>query len=234
MLSNKVVSREQWLAARKVHLAEEKAFTRMRDKLSAAPRELPRVRVDKDYTFAGPAGPETLSDLFGGKSQLIVQHFMFHPDWNAGCKSCSFWADGYDGSVAHLAARDTSLVTVSRAPYAKLEAFRQRMGWTFKWVSSAGSDFNRDFDVLFTPEELKSGADYNYTRQKFGVEDAPGIGVFVKDDAGAVFHTYSCYSRGLDMMNAAYHYLDLTPKGRDEDALPFSMSWLRLHDEYGR
>jgi predicted dithiol-disulfide oxidoreductase (DUF899 family) len=229
----KIVSREEWLKARKAHLAEEKSFTRMRDKLSAARRELPWVRIDQTYTFTGPQGRETLSDLFGGRSQLIIQHFMFHPDWTAGCKSCSFWADGYDRSVAHLGARDTAFVTVSRAPLAKLEAFKKRMGWTFKWVSSEGSDFNRDFGVLFKPEELKSGADYNYQpRSSFPVEDAPGISVFREGDAGEVFHTYSCYARGLDMMNATYHYLDLTPKGRDEAGLAGSMSWLRLRDEY--
>ena len=232
-MQHAIVSQTEWLAARKALLAKEKEFTKARDELSRQRRQLPWVKVDKTYKFDTAEGSKTLSTLFGGKSQLIVYHFMFHPDWMAGCKSCSFWADNFDRSVPHLAARDTALVAISRAPLEKLEAFERRMGLTFRWVSSAGNSFNRDFGVQFTRDELQAGkADYNYEMRTFPVEDAPGISVFFRNEAGEVFHSYSCYSRGLDMMNAAYHYLDLTPKGRDEDALPHSMQWLRIRDEY--
>jgi predicted dithiol-disulfide oxidoreductase (DUF899 family) len=234
MQAHKVVTQSEWIEARRTLLAQEKQFTRDRDALSRKRRELPWVRVDENYLFDGPAGQQTLADLFAGKSQLIVQHFMFHPDWTAGCKSCSFWADRYDRAIPHLAARDTAMVAVSRAPLAKIEAFRRRMGWTFPWFSSAGNSFSHDFGVAFTPDEIASGAPrYNFGTQRFGIEDAPGISVFGRNEAGQVFHTYSCYSRGLDMMNAAYQYLDLTPKGRDEEGLPSTMNWLRLRDEYG-
>ena len=230
----KVVGKEEWLRARLDHLAEEKAFTRQRDALSRARRELPAYRVEKDYVFEGPKGKETLVDLFDGRSQLVVYHFMFHPDWEQGCKSCSFLADNYNGSSVHLAERDVSLVTVSKAPLSKIEPFKKRMGWDFKWVSSAGSDFNRDFHVSFTEEELAKGSVYyNYHETGFPELEGPGLSVFRKAAGGDVFHTYSSYGRGLDMLIATYHLLDLTPKGRDEGELPYSMSWIRHHDRYG-
>ncbi len=233
MEHHKVVSREQWTEARKALLTREKEFTRLRDQLSRERRDLPWVRVEKPYVFAGPDGNETLPELFAGRSQLIVYHFMFDPTWDAGCKSCSFWADNFNGIVVHLEHRDVSMVAVSRAPYEKLAAYQKRMGWDFRWLSSFGCDFNRDYDVSHTPEELaQKEAYYNYTRQKPYASEAPGISVFYKDANGTVFHTYSCYARGLDMLNGAYHYLDLVPKGRDEDSLPFHTDWLRRHDEY--
>jgi predicted dithiol-disulfide oxidoreductase (DUF899 family) len=233
MQPHKIVSREEWIAARKTHLAHEKEYTQARDRLSEERRALPWVKVDKAYLFDGPRGKQTLTDVFAGRSQLVVQHFMFAPDWNEGCKSCSFWADGFERMIPHLAARDTTLVAISRAPLEKLDAFKQRMGWTFDWFSSAANDFNYDYAVSFTPEELKSGAKvYNFGTSGFGVEEAPGISVFYRDEAGTIFHTYSCFARGLDMMNAAYHYLDLTPLGRHEEDLPYPMDWLRLRDQY--
>jgi predicted dithiol-disulfide oxidoreductase (DUF899 family) len=233
MLQHPIVSREQWIAARKAHLAREKEFTRARDRLNEERRALPWVKVDKAYSFDGPKGKQTLADLFGGRSQLVVQHFMFAPEWDEGCKSCSFWADGFERMIPHLAARDTTLVAISRAPLPKLDAFRQRMGWTFDWVSSGDGDFNYDYAVSFTPDEVKSGDKvYNFGTSGFGIEDAPGISVFYRDEAGGIFHTYSCFARGLDMMNAAYHYLDLTPLGRHEDGLPYAMDWVRLRDRY--
>jgi predicted dithiol-disulfide oxidoreductase (DUF899 family) len=233
MIQHPVVPQADWLAARKALLEREKAFLRERDALSAARRALPWVRVEKRYVFEGPAGQETLAALFEGRHQLIVQHFMFDPNWEAGCKSCSFWADGYDGAVQHLRQRDVTFVAVSTAPLAKLEAFRRRMGWHFKWVSAAGSDFSRDFYVTYTPEELAAGpVDYNYAPRKISITEMPGTSVFYRDDDDTVYHTYSCYARGLDMMNVAYQYLDLVPKGRDEDGLPFPMTWVRLHDQY--
>ena len=229
----RIVSHEQWLTARKEHLRKEKEFTRLRDKLSRERRELPFERVEKSYVFAGPQGRETLAELFAGKSQLVIYHFMFGPDWSEGCKSCSFWADNFNGIDVHLKHRDVTLIAVSRAPFATLDAYKKRMGWSFKWVSSFGSDFNRDYHVSFNPEDEKEGkVDYNYTLQKFPSEEAPGISVFYKNAAGDVFHTYSCYGRGLDMLNGAYHYLDLVPKGRDEDELPYTMAWLRHRDKY--
>ncbi|MGE5203401.1 MAG: DUF899 domain-containing protein [Acidobacteriota bacterium] len=235
MKPHTVVSQAQWIEARKQLLAKEKEFTRARDRLSRERRELPWVRVEKQYAFEGPKGRETLADLFAGRHQLVVYHFMFDRDWEAGCKSCSFWADNFNGIVVHLAHRDVTLLAISRAPFAKLDAYRKRMGWGFKWVSSAGTDFNRDFHVSHTPEEVaaKDGY-YNYTRQRPYATEAPGISVFYRDDAGAIFHTYSCYARGLDMLNGAYHYLDLVPKGRDEEELPASQAWVRRHDEYDR
>ena len=233
MQNHKIVSREEWLIARKEHLAKEKEFTRLRDQLSQQRRELPWVKVDKRYSFEGLKGRETLSQLFEGRSQLIVYHFMFPPSWNEGCKSCSFWADNYNGIIVHLNHRDVSMVTISKAPLEKLEAFEKRMGWTFKWVSSFGTDFNRDYHVSFTPGEMDRGEMYyNYRTSKFPVEEAPGISVFYQDKDGNIFHTYSCYARGLDMLNGAYHYLDLVSKGRDEDGLSYHMEWLRHHDKY--
>jgi len=233
MEPHKVVSREEWLAARKAHLAREKEFTKARDQLSAERRALPWVRVEKQYVFDGPDGKETLADLFEGRSQLIVYHFMLGPGWQEGCKSCSFLADHIDGARVHLAHRDVTLVVVSRAPLAEIEAFKRRMGWQFKWVSSYGNDFNADYHVSFSKAEIAKGqVYYNYAMQEFGSEEAPGASVFYKDATGAVFHTYSAYARGLDMLVGAYNYLDLAPKGRDEDGLTFTMAWVRHHDRY--
>ena len=233
MTPHRVVSREEWIAARRQHLAREKEFTRLRDELSRERRELPWHKVDKPYAFDGPGGHESLADLFAGRSQLIVQHFMFDPSWEEGCKSCSFWVDNFDGIVVHLTPRATSLVLVSRAPLATLEAYRRRMGWRVKWVSSLNTDFNRDYHVTFTAEELQTHqAYYNYANGGFPVAEAPGISVFARDADGAIYHTYSCYARGLDMLNGAYHLMDLLPKGRDEAGLAHSMEWLRHHDRY--
>src|SRR5438309_4839967 len=228
-----VVSPAQWLAARTAFLVKEKEFTRLRDELSRQRRELPWVKVDKRYVFDGPKGPETLSELFDGRSQLIVYHFMFAPDWDEGCKHCSFWADNFNGLGIHLNHRDVSFVAISRAPLAKLEAFRKRMGWSFKWVSSGQNDFNYDYQASFTPQEVESGAAFfNYSKSDVGVTDREGVSVVYKDQSGAVFHTYSSYARGIDMLNTAYHYLDLVPKGRDEDGLEFTQAWVCYHDRY--
>ncbi|HSB72203.1 MAG TPA: thioredoxin family protein [Candidatus Methylomirabilis sp.] len=233
MKNHQVVSREVWLVARKGHLAKEKALTRLRDRLSRERRELPWVKVEIEYLFEGPNGRETLADLFEGRSQLLVYHFMFDPSWREGCKSCSFWADNYNDIIVHLNHRDVTMVTVSRAPLPKLEAFKQRMGWGFKWVSSLHTDFNRDYHVSFTPEERETGeANYNYRLTNFPSSEGPGVSVFYKDQDGNVFHTYSCYARGLDMVNGAYHLLDLVPKGRDEEGPRSPMAWLRHHDSY--
>ena len=229
-----VVSREDWIAARKELLTKEKESTRLRDQLSAERRTLPWVKVEKPYVFDGPEGKETLADLFDGRSQLVIYHFMFGPEWKEGCPSCSFVSDHIDGTLAHLAARDVTMVMVSRAPLAKIEAFKKGMGWRFKWVSSYGSDFNRDFHVSFTKEEMAQGrVNYNYTMQEFPSEEAPGISVFYKDAGGGVFHTYSTYGRGVEPLVGTYMILDLVPKGRDEDHLAFTMEWVRHHDRYG-
>ena len=234
MEPHKIVSRDEWLAARKVHLAHEKELTRLRDRLSAERRELPWVKVEKNYVFDGPKGKETLADLFDGRSQLIVYHFMFGPEWEQGCPSCSFLSDHIDGSVVHLAHRDVTFVVVSRAPMPKIEAFKKRMGWRFKWVSSYGSDFNFDYHVSFTKDEMAKGkVYYNYDMNAFPSDEGPGISVFYKDGTGDIFHTYSSYARGLDMLVGAYNYLDLVSKGRDEAELPWTMAWLRHHDKYG-
>ena len=233
MQPHKIVSRDEWLAAREAHLANEKRFTKARDELSRQRRELPWVKVEKRYVFDGPDGKETLADLFGGRSQLIVYHFMFGPGWEQGCPSCSFLADHFDGAALHLAQRDVTLAAVSRAPLPQIDAFKKRMGWRFKWVSSHGNDFNRDFHVSFTPDELASGeVYYNYAMGKFPSEEAPGASVFYKNDAGDIFHTYSAYARGLDILVGAYNFLDVVPKGRDEDGLDFTMAWVRHHDRY--
>jgi predicted dithiol-disulfide oxidoreductase (DUF899 family) len=232
-MQHQIVSREEWLAARKRHLSEEKEFTRLRDALSAARRELPWVRVEKDYVFDTPDGKQSLADLFDGRSQLIVYHFMFGPGWEQGCPSCSFVSDHIDGANLHLPHRDVTLVAVSRAPLPRIEAFKERMGWRFKWVSSYGNDFNRDYHVSFTEDEMAQGeVYYNYAMTEFPSEEAPGISVFYKDPDGAVFHTYSAYARGLDMLVGAYTWLDLVPKGRDEASLPWTMAWVRHHDRY--
>jgi predicted dithiol-disulfide oxidoreductase (DUF899 family) len=233
MQPHEIVSRQEWIEARKALMAREKELTRARDALSEQRRNMPWVKVDKSYVFDGPHGKVTLADLFKARPQLVVQHVMFAPDWDAACKSCSFWADGFERMVPHLAARDTTMVAVSRAGVAKLEAFKQRMGWTFDWVSSGSSDFNSDYGVTFTRAQIDSGeAKYNYGLSPVYGEELPGISVFYRDDDGAVFHTYSTFARGLDMMNAAYHYLDLTPLGRHEEGLSFSMEWVRLRDQY--
>lgn len=233
MQPNRIVSREDWTAARKALLAEEKEFTRARDALSARRRELPWVRVDKDYVFEGPDGRESLSDLFAGRGQLAVYHFMFGPDWEEGCPSCSYLADHFDGANWHLGHRDVTLAAASRAPLGKLEDYRKRMGWQFKWVSSPGGDFNRDYHVSFDANELATGeVYYNYHATAFPVGEAPGLSVFRKDESGDIFHTYSTYARGLDMLIGAYNFLDLMPKGRDEADYGFTMEWLRRHDSY--
>lgn len=233
MTNNDVVTPDAWTKARKELLEKEKALTRMRDEISALRRDLPWVKVEKEYVFEGTEGRATLGDLFAGRSQLIVQHFMFGPEWEEGCPSCSYWADNFNGTTVHLEHRDISLVAVSRAPLAKLQAYRERMGWDFRWVSSVGDQFSADFHVCFTPEQLASSdVYYNYRKTTFPVEDAPGVSVFYRDDAGDVFHTYSCYARGLDILNGAYHYMDLVPKGRDEAELSYGMAWLRRNDAY--
>jgi len=231
MTTHRIVPSGEWLTARRQLLEKEKALTRLRDELSRERRELPWERVEKDYVFQTRDGRETLADLFASRGQLIVYHFMFGPDWDGGCKSCSFWADNFNGIVCHLNQRDVSMVAISRAPLAKLEAFRKRLGWTFKWASSAANDFNFDYHVSFKPEQAGQ-AMYNFAKDDGSNEELPGISVFLKD-GGSIFHTYSCYSRGLDMMNTAYHYLDLVPKGRDEAGLPHSMAWVKYHDLYG-
>jgi len=231
MENHRIVSEAEWTQARKELLAREKEFNRLRDELSQRRRDLPWVRVDKAYVFDGADGRATLPELFAGKSQLIVYHFMFDPSWEAGCKSCSFWADNYDPAVVHLNHRDVNMVAISKAPLDKLMAYRERMGWSFKWYSSLGNDFNRDYHVSHTPDEIAKGeAYYNYARQKPYASEAPGISVFYKDPGGAVFHTYSTYARGLDMLNGTYHLLDLVPKGRDEGGR--NQFWVRRHDEY--
>ena len=228
----RVISRAEWLAARKKLLAKEKEFTRLRDQLSTERRNLPWVKVDKRYVFDGPKGKETLADLFEGRCQLLVQHFMLGPGWEQGCPSCSFMADHADGMTVHLAHRDTTFVAISRAPLAEIQRFRQRMGWQFKWVSSNANDFNFDFGVSFMPEEkLKNKVTYNYGTQPFESDELPGISVFYKDDAGQVFHTYSTYRRGVEVMMGTYNLLDLTSKGRDEEPGE-GMAWVRHHDRY--
>ena len=232
-MNHKVVSHSEWLNARKEFLAKEKEFTKMRDELSRKRRELPWEKVEKSYTFEGPKGKEALADLFGKNSQLLVYHFMFAPDWNEGCPSCSFWADNFNPNIVHLNQRNVSFVAISRAPITKIEAFRKRMGWNFKWLSSGANDFNYDYYVSFTPEEAKDGTPfYNYKKEKMPHQDREGASVFYKDDKGTIFHTYSAYARGIDLMNAAYNWLDITPKGRDEQDLPFSQDWVRYHDRY--
>ncbi len=233
MTKHKVVSREDWLAARREHLAREKEFTRQRDALSRERRELPWVRVGKRYEFDTRDGCRTLEELFDGCSQLVVYHFMYGPDWQEGCPACSFWADNFNGIDVHLRHRDIAFVAVSRARLSQIEAYQLRMGWSFRWVSSYGSDFNRDFHVSFGKDEVSEGKlFYNFEVRAFPREEAAGISVFCRD-GGEVFHTYSCYARGLDMLNGAYHYMDLTPKGRDEDGLPHTMAWLQRRDQYG-
>jgi predicted dithiol-disulfide oxidoreductase (DUF899 family) len=233
--NHSVVSPDRWIAARKKLLAREKELTRLRDQVARERRALPWERVEQNYVFDTPAGKRTLSDLFEGRSQLLVQHFMFGPGWEQGCPSCSFMADHADGMNVHLAHRDLTFVAVSRAPLADIERFRSRMGWQFKWVSSHGTDFNYDFGVSFKPEERARGKGevyYNYGMQAFPAEEAPGISLFYKNDAGEVFHTYSTYGRGVEVMMGTYNMLDLAPKGRDEDNFSRGMEWVRHHDRY--
>jgi predicted dithiol-disulfide oxidoreductase (DUF899 family) len=225
-----VASREEWLAARVALLAKEKEFTRLRDRLSRDRRALPWVKVEKPYVFEGPDGRETLAQLFGPRSQLVVYHFMFAPEWKEGCRHCSFWADHFDAMGIHLNHRDVTMAVVSRAPLAAIRQFRERMGWKFKWVSSAGNDFNYDYNVSFTPEAVERGtAIYNYRTKGTDYPEREGVSVFHRGPGG-VFHTYSCYARGIDMLNTTYQFLDLTPRGRDEGDTP--QAWVRYHDRY--
>ena len=231
----KVVSHAEWLAARKQHLQKEKDFTRLRDELSRQRRQLPRELVEKQYVFEGPEGNVTLADLFGKRSQLIVYHFMLGPGWSEGCPSCSFLADHFDGPTIHLANRDVAFAVISHAPIAEIEAFKKRMGWRFKWVSSFGSDFNYDYHVSFTADERARGkVNYNYDEVEFPSEEGPGLSVFLKDANGSIYHTYSSYARGLDILVGAYNFLDFAPKGRNEEGLAHTMAWVRHHDRYGQ
>ena len=234
-VNHRVVSSEQWVAERKKLLAREKELTRLRDAIARERRALPWERVEKNYVFETLEGKRKLADLFEGRRQLLVQHFMFGPGWEEGCPSCSFMADHTDGMNVHLAQRDVTLVAISRAPLADIQRFRSRMGWQFKWVSSNGTDFNHDFHVSFTPEERAKGKGevyYNYGMMNFPAEEAPGISLFYKNDAGEVFHTYSTYGRGVEVMMGTYNLLDLAPKGRDEDNFSHGMEWVRHHDRY--
>ncbi len=233
MAGHKVVSHDKWMAARKKLLVKEKQLTRLADKLAKERRALPWEAVTKEYVFEGPSGRETLAQLFDGRSQLVVYHFMFGPDWDAGCPHCSRWADNFNGIIVHLNQRDVTMVAVSRAPYAKLAAYRQRMGWSFKWVSSFGSDFNFDFHVSFTPEEMaKKKAFYNFKVQNPDASEREGVSVFFEDAKGKVYRTYSTFARGIEALNLDYKYLDAVPKGRGEGGRgPF---WVKRHDEYGR
>lgn len=232
-VSHPIVSRDQWIGERKKLLAREKVLTRLRDEIARERRALAWVRIDKHYVFDTPAGKRTLAELFGGRRQLLVQHFMLGPGWEQGCKSCSYMADHTDGMSVHLAHRDVTFVAISRAPLAEIERFRQRMGWRFDWVSSHGTEFNRDFGVTFTAEEIARGETYyNFTMQRFPQQEAPGVSVFYKDDAGSVFQTYATYGRGVEVMMGAYNLLDLTPGGRGERDVPDKMEWVRHHDRY--
>jgi predicted dithiol-disulfide oxidoreductase (DUF899 family) len=227
---HKVVSPGEWIEAGRALLREEKAFTRARDAMSAARRELPWVKVDKNYTFEGPNGTLTLSDLFEGRSQLIVYHYMFAPGEEEGCPGCSFVCDHVDAARQHFEHHDVAFVAVSRAPLADFQAFKKRMGWTFRWVSSSGTDFNYDFGVSYHRADLESGPVlHNFTMQKLSGEEQPGLTVFTKDDDGNIYRTYSTYERGLDLLVGAYNFLDLTPKGRNESG---PMSWVSFHDRY--
>jgi len=233
MESNPVVSHEDWLKARLDLLEAEKELTRHREALTSLRMAMPWERVEKDYRFEGASGPVSLAELFDGRSQLIVYHFMFGPDWEEGCKSCSFWADNFNGIPIHLNHRDVTFTAISRAPLPKIEAYKQRMGWSFPWVSSFGSDFNFDYQAAVTPDVLAEGvAYYNYGTRPNRSSDMVGISVFAKDAAGEVYHTYSCYSRGVEMVNGAYHFLDLVPKGRDEGEFAAAQAWVRRHDQY--
>ena len=233
-MTHRVVSHDEWIAARKAHLAREKELTRLRDQLNAERRELPWVKVDKPYVFDTPNGRKTLADLFDGRSQLIVHHFMLGPGWKAGCVGCSFSADHIEGALVHLEHHDVSVVRVSRAPLAEIEPYRKRMGWRAPWVSSHGNDFNYDFYVAFTPEQVAKGnAYYNYATADIGIEDLSGLSVFYRNAAGEIFHTYSTYARGDELVDSTYMLLDMTPMGRNENGPNFNLGdWVRRHDEY--
>lgn len=232
MSKHSIVTQEEWLKARKELLIKEKEFSRVRDELSAHRRQLPWVRVAKDYEFETTSGKQTLSDLFEGRSQLIIYHFMFGLDWEEGCPSCSFLSDSIDGTKIHLNNRDISLVVVSRAGLEKLQTYKKRMGWKFNWVSSNQSDFNFDYHVSFNSDEPVESRYYNYENTTFPPDEGPGVSVFVKNEEGDIFHTYSAYARGLDLLINTYNYMDLTPLGRNEDDLPYTMAWVRRHDQY--
>lgn len=230
-MKHKILDHGEWTEARKTLLAREKEFTKLRDQITMERQQLPWEKLEKNYVFDSPNGPVSLEDLFDGRSQLITYHFMYAPDWDTGCKSCSFLADHFNPAIVHLNHRDVSFVVVSKAPIDVLEAYRKRMGWDFLWVSALNSDFNEDYHVSFSEEQMASGnAEHNYRNRGFPASEAPGASVFFKDDDGTVYHTYSVYERGLDMFITAYHYLDIVPKGRDEHGN--NMGWLRRHDEY--
>ena len=232
--NRKVVSQREWITARKKLLVEEKKFSKLRDQLNRQRRRLPWVKVEKEYIFDGPTGRVTLADLFDGKSQLIIYHFMFGPGWGTGCAHCSFWADHYDGVNLHIGQRDTAFAVVSRAPLAEIVPFKKRMGWKFNWVSSHDTDFNFDFGVSFTPEQIKRGLlPYNYGWWRMKTDEMPGVSVFYRAKNGDIYHTYSAYARGIDLMNTTYNFLDLTAKGRDEDP-DGPQDWVRYHDKYKR
>jgi predicted dithiol-disulfide oxidoreductase (DUF899 family) len=230
-----IVKQDEWIKARKDLLTKEKEFTVVRDQLSQKRRDLPWVRVDKEYVFDGSNGKQTLSELFDSRSQLIVYHFMFDPSWDAGCPSCSFWADNFNKIIIHINQRDVSMIAISRTPYDKIAEYQKRIGWDFSWVSSYNNDFNFDYQVSFTEEELvKKNAFYNYVIQDTGISEMPGVSVFYKNPEGHIFHTYSTYARGIDILNGAYNYLDLVPKGRDEAGHLNAQFWVRRHDEYNK
>jgi predicted dithiol-disulfide oxidoreductase (DUF899 family) len=232
-MQNDVVSHEDWIKARLDLLEAEKVFTQQREALTRLRMAMPWERVTKPYRFAGPHGEMSLAELFEGRSQLIVYHFMFGPDWEEGCKSCSFWADNFNGIPIHLAHRDVTFTAVSRAPLEKIEGYKRRMGWSFPWVSSHGSDFNFDYQASFTTAELEAGkAYYNFGERGVKASELVGVSVFYRTEDDEVFHTYSCYSRGVEIVNGAYHYLDLVPKGRAEEGLTFPQEWVRRHDQY--
>ncbi|MGA2245628.1 MAG: thioredoxin family protein [Verrucomicrobiota bacterium] len=230
--NRKVVTRKDWLVARKKLLVKEKKFSKLRDEMNLQRRKLPWVKIDKEYDFDGPAGRVTLADLFCGRSQLLIYHFMFGPGWQDGCPHCSFWADHFDSVHSHIGQRDTAFAVVSRAPWKEIEPFKKRMGWQFKWLSSFKTDFNFDFNVSFTPEQRKSGkAVYNYAPLDMDIDEREGASAFYRDKNGDIYHTYSTYGRGIDLMNATYNFLDLTAKGRDENP-EHSQDWVRYHDKY--
>jgi len=230
--NRKVVSQKEWVVARKKLLRKEKRFSKLRDELNLQRRKLPWIKIEKEYVFDAPTGKVTLAELFGGKSQLITYHFMFGPGWEEGCEHCSFWADHFDSVNMHIGQRDTAFAVVSRAPLKEIEPFKKRMGWKFKWVSSFNTDFNFDFNVSFTPEQLKSGkAIYNYARLDMNIDEREGVSAFYRDKNGDIYHTYSSYERGIDLMNTTYNFLDLTAKGRDENP-DSTQDWVRYHDQY--
>jgi predicted dithiol-disulfide oxidoreductase (DUF899 family) len=232
--NRKVVPQKEWLVARKNLLLKEKKFSKLRDELNLQRRKLPWVKVDKEYVFDGPNGKAELGDLFDGKTQLITYHFMFGPGWGEGCPHCSFWADHFDSVNTHIGARDTAFAVVSRAALTEIEPFKKRMGWRFKWVSSFGTDFNFDFNVSFTPAQIKSGtAIYNYRKLDMDIDEREGVSAFYRDANGEIYHTYSSYERGIDLMNTTYNFLDLTAKGRDENP-DASQNWVRYHDQYNQ